>query len=330
MDKSTYLNQLYWILPIFIGNIIIPIIAFLPNIKKKHELKKDAYFWGFIISIVLFNASLAYFIGIFAYINIQIESTIQHSFWTIWFISLAIISIIEWRIYCFTNKNKASITVSMSPNHYKNLILNAEKDAKTIRFIPKRITVMFKSDAMIKAIAKIRFGEGSAYYTSYVMEHTERKNSFYTSLLNKRVVVYEIHNENELIEYIKSKSHIGADGIDKQYFIDMINEWKRFMIDFPHNYYVRLTKESVPIKYEIIDDKKLVIHESVGNESRGRLNAIMIDSQKVVSKIQDDFSNLWEHTPRDRRQNEDVIKFIDNVLLPILTEKNTNGNEDEK
>ena len=324
MDKDIYLKQLSWIIPIFVANIVIPIVAFLSNNGKKHKLKKDAYFWGFMFSIILGNVFLAYFIGFFAYINVQFESTIQHSFLAIWFVSFFVISTIEGMCYYFVikNKDKVTITVSMSPNDYKNLILNAEKEAKTIWLMPKRITVMFKSDAMIKAIAKNRFGgEGSAYYQSYVIEHIERKNSFYTSLLNKGLVVYELHSEDELIEYVKSKSHIGADGIDKKHFIDMINEWKRFMIEYPSNYYVRLTRKKIPIKYEIIDDKKLIIHESVGDESRGRLNAIMVESKSVVGKIRNDFSNLWEHTPSDKRQNEDVIKFIDDVLLPILTKE---------
>jgi hypothetical protein len=318
LTKEEYLANFMLIIPLLIIDIVVPIVKFIPNIRKQHEFKRDANFWGFLITLAVGNALIAYIIGILAYV--KFESSIQRQSWIIWIISVVVISAIEgvFYRYIYKNDNRANIKISMSPDDYKDLILDAEKDAKKIWMMPKRITVMFKSDAMIKEMATARFGdEGSKYFNPYVLEHTQRKASFLTSL-TKGGIFYELHNEDDLIAYIKSKSHIGVDGIGNQHLIDMIMEWRRYLSAYPHHYFVRIINEKIPIKYEIIDNKKLIIHESVGADSGGRLNAIMIDSPSVVSKISSDFSNIWERAPKDKRTNESVIKFIDDVLLPML------------
>jgi hypothetical protein len=212
---------------------------------------------------------------------------------------------------------KALINISMSPNDYKGLILSAEKGARIICILPKRIHVMFKTPAFIRYTAERRFGVGSEYIQAYEDEHTERKAALYQGL-NNGLVIREMHNKKDLISYVNRRTHHDVKNIEKNHFIDMLNEWKRVLTQYPNNYHVRLTDENIPLKYELIDNKKMVMHESVGSNSRDRLNAIMIESPTVVSKISNDFSQVWERVSQETRSNTSIINFIDTVLLPLL------------
>lgn len=121
-----------------------------------------------------------------------------------------------------------------------------------------------------------------------------------------------------LISYISKQAHNGVDNIEKEYFIEMLNEWKRILLQYPNSYFVRLTDENLPLKYELINRRKMVMHESIGSDSRDRLNAILIENSIIVKKISNDFSQIWERIESANRDNQYTINFIDTVLLPIL------------
>lgn len=319
MAKEVYLAQLQWIIPTLIIDLFIPIIAFVPKLKKRKEIKIDGDFIGFIITLIVANCLFSYIIGILSYVKADFEETPIRSYVYIWTISLIIICIIEGLIFFVWTKHeaKATIKISMSPKDYKNLILEAEKGAKSIWFMPKRIHVMFKSQSFIHYLAEKRFGVGSEYIQDYENEHIARKAALYQGLVNG-MIIHELHNKNDLICYIKEKTHNGVDNIEKQFFIEMLNEWKNILNSFPNNYCVRLTDDYIPLKYEIIDGEKIVIHESVGNNSRDRLNAIFIENSFIGKKISDDFLQVWEKVNANCRNNQYVIEFIDNDLLPLL------------
>jgi len=317
MSKDMYLQQLTWIVPMLVVDLFIPIITFIPKLRKKKKFNVDADFIGFVITLIIANCAVSYIIGILSYVKIDDNPT--HSYIVTWVISFVALVIIEG-IICYCNikqDSKVLIEISMSPNDYKELILAAEKNAKTIWLMPKRIHVMFKSNSFIQYLAEKRFGCGSEYINAYINEHNTRKAALYTGL-NNGLVIHELHNKKDLISYIKKKSHNGVGEIENEYFVEMLTEWKRVLKQFPSNYYVRLTDENIPLKYEIIDNKKMVMHESVGLDSRDRLNAILIDNQLIVSKIGNDFSQVWERVKPNYRNNQDVIDFIDGELLPLL------------
>lgn len=317
MTKSVYLEQLIWIIPMLIIDLIIPIIAFIPKLRKKDEFKIDGDFIGFIITMVVADGLVAYMIGIFSYVQLNDNPICPYGL--IWIVTFVVLCIIEF-ILCFSwvkQEPKAKIEISMSPNDYKELILNAEKGAKTIWLMPKRIHVMFKSDAFIDYLAVKRFGEGSEYIHAYKNEHIARKSALYQGL-NDGLIIHELHNKDSLISYVKKQSHNGVDNIEKSYFVDMLNEWKRILAAYPNNYFVRLTDENLPLKYELINKRRMVMHESVGSTSRDRLNAILIENAVIVEKISNDFSQIWERVDSAHRNNQYIIDFIDTVLLPLL------------
>lgn len=317
MTKSVYLEQLIWIIPMLIIDLIIPIIAFIPKLMKKDEFKIDGDFIGFIITMVVADGLVAYIIGIFSYVQLNDNSICPYGL--IWIVTFVVLCIIEFILCCSWVKQepKAKIEISMSPNDYKELILNAEKGAKTIWLMPKRIHVMFKSDAFIDYLAVKRFGEGSEYIHAYKNEHIARKSALYQGL-NDGLIIHELHNKDSLISYVKKQSHNGVDNIEKSYFVDMLNEWKRILAAYPNNYFVRLTDENLPLKYELINKRRMVMHESVGSTSRDRLNAILIENAVIVEKISNDFSQIWERVDSAHRNNQYIIDFIDTVLLPLL------------
>ena len=322
MLKSVYLDHFTWVLPCLIIDILIPIFSFLPKLKKKDEFKYDVDFWGFVITLVVANGLLSYVFGIFAYV--KFEDNLVRSYVIFWIVSFIILVAIEFLIYFLWMKKeaKASIEISMSPNDYKELILNIERDAKTIWLMPKRIHVMFKTQAFIHYLAEKRFGVGSEYIQAYEDEHTDRKAALYRSL-NNGLVMHELHNKSDLIAYIKKKALPSVDSSEKRYIIEMLTEWKRILNQFPNSYCVRLTDENIPIKYELIDCKKMVIHESVGSNSRDRLNAIMIESRTIAKRISNDFSQIWERVPANERNNTYVVSYIDTYLLPLLKKDTT-------
>ncbi len=319
MTKDVYFGHLTWIIPTLIIDLIIPIFGFIPRLKKKNEFKADGDFIGFIITMVVANSFFSYIIGTIAYIKVEFEDESISPYGHIWIIAFFILCVIEGVLYYLYTKHeeKATIEISMSPKDYKELILAAENGAKNIWFMPKRIHVMFKSQAFIRYLAEKRFGIGSEYIQDYENEHIARKAALYQGL-NNGMIIHELHNKNDLILYVKEKTHNGVNNIEKEYFIEMLNEWKRIMQLFPTSYCVRLTDEYIPLKYEIIDGKKMVMHESVGSDSRDRLNAIFMENPIIVKKISNDFLQVWERVNQNYRSNQSVIDFIDNELLPLL------------
>ena len=319
MTKSTYLQQLVWIIPMLIVDLIFPIIEFVSKQRNKEKIKFDGRTIVFIITIIIFDCLVSFLIGTVSFLDIKMENNPLISYKSIWVISFILICIIEIIIYYVYTKRKpkVSMKVSMSPNDYKELILDAEKGAKTIWLLPKRIHVMFKSPAFIHYLAEKRFGVGSTYIRAYENEHTVRKASLYEGL-NNGLVIFELHNKKELIKYISKKSHNGIENIEISFFIEMLNEWKRVLEQYPNNYFVRLTDENIPLKYELIDNRKMVMHESVGENSKDRLNAILIENPAIIKTISDDFLQIWERVSGDYRDNMKIIEFIDEVLLPKL------------
>jgi len=319
MLRDVYLGNLLWIVPLLLATLLVPIIKFIPSMRKKGKVRFDADFVGFLIFLILANVAISYIVGIFAYVRVALESTPVRSYMHIWiitFISLSALQVIAYFLWR-KQEQKALISVSMSPNDYKNLILSAEKGARLICILPKRIHVMFKTPALIRYTAERRFGTGSEYIQAYEDEHTERKAALYQGL-NSGLIIREMHNRKALISYVQQRAHHDVENIEKVHFIDMLNEWKRVLAQYSSNYFVRLTDENLPLKYELIDNKKMVMHESVGSNSRDRLNAIMIESTGIVSTIANDFSQVWERVPQNQRSNVAMIEFIDNVLLPLL------------
>lgn len=215
------------------------------------------------------------------------------------------------------NYYTAITSTSMTPSEYKELILRAEKDAKSILLLPKRLTVMFKSDEMIRDMARKRYGDGSPYVNAYVSEHTERKAAFYSKLDNG-CKVYEIHNREELIKYLtKHQNHVGINQVDDNHVIEMLKLWKKAIVQYRDRYHVAFTDEPLPLKYELVDDRKFIIHESAGKKSLIRLNAIFVNSPEFGKRVHEDFFSIWERTDPEYKSSDYIISWIDDMIQKL-------------
>ncbi|NBJ00314.1 hypothetical protein D3Z62_09140 [Lachnospiraceae bacterium] len=221
------------------------------------------------------------------------------------------------------NFTKVNIRLSMSPKDYKELILKMENNSKEILLLSKRMTVMFKSELMIQEMAKKRFGEGSPHIEAYIDEHTLRKASFF-SALESGCKIYEIHNKAELEKYLKERSHVGIGQVGYEHIIQMVKNWKKTMHDYPKQYFVALTEESIPFKYELVNREWMVIHESVGAQSDQRMNALFINSKEIVKDVRKDFFSIWERTNNVDKDKSNIDTWLDKIIKVIKGENEIN------
>lgn len=204
---------------------------------------------------------------------------------------------------------KSTVVVSTSPSEYAELITEAEKGAEEILLLPKRLTVMFKSDEMIEEMAIKRFGEGSHYIKKYIEEHMSRKSSF-KNILENGGKIYEIHNKNEIETYLKIRNHVGIGIIEQHHISMMLEKWKNAMSKYSNQYFVGLTETTIPIKYELINCEKVIIHESTGTDTDQRMNALFITSKEVGKKIHKDFFTIWQGIDPSNRNKDQLINWI--------------------
>ena len=225
----------------------------------------------------------------------------------------------------------ANVKVSLDPVGYLEMVFLTEGNATHIKTMPKRIHVMFKSEEFIELIARHRYGTHGEGYQPYIEFHKKRKRIIDEGL-KQGMVIEELHYIDSLIDYCKKRRHNGVDiSLDPKYFRDMLRRWKMLLIAQKRapekcKYYVRLTDKDIFLKYEIIDNDTVLIHEPVGNRSKTRLNALMIQGNDVTKEVERDFRERWEHQCIDERNridyrdNESVITFIDTILFPIVYE----------
>ena len=123
----------------------------------------------------------------------------------------------------------------------------------------------------------------------------------------------EIYSLEELTSYYQKGIHgfhirMSDDSIS-QTFANWINAIEQF-----DHYHVALTSEPLPLKYEVINDIFVVMHEVVGQADAHRVNAISIESMQVAQKFQSDFDLIWERTAKDFRDKNFVLDTIKELI----------------
>jgi hypothetical protein len=216
------------------------------------------------------------------------------------------------------NGSMGSVYVSRSPQQYRNLIIEAEHSAKRIDRIPKRLSVLFKSGATIRFIAEQRFGEGSSNIEHYIEEHEERATQFYTNL-RRGMRCRELYSMRDLIEYFRSGKHGDSVILAKGHLRDNLARWIDTIKLYP-NYQVAITKERLPIKYEVINGEVVVIHEAIGRNDRGRLNALAVESRHAAREFIEDFDLIWDRIPAKDRRRDAILEWIEANLAEHVVE----------
>jgi hypothetical protein len=211
------------------------------------------------------------------------------------------------------------VRVCMSSSQYGDAILSIEREARRIDRMTKRISAIFKDPSEVEAIAARRFGPGSRQAEAYRWEHSERHRVFMENLTGKGGVCREVYQVEELRRYFNERHH-GVDvTLPRSIIRRTAREWLSVLAAHD-NYYVGLTLDPIPIKYQIFDQKNVVIHEAAGKMDGQRLNALILSQADVVASFQSDFDSVWDRIPVEMRTTKTVVAFIETELMPFLDE----------
>ena len=212
-----------------------------------------------------------------------------------------------------------SVQLCASSAAYARTIIDIESTAERVDRMVKRVSAIFKDPAAVQAIAERRFGPGSRQATAYIDEHRERHRLFVERLAHHDTTCREIYNRDELLRYVRSPSH-GIDIVlERDYLRRTLTEWLRCLRTYD-NYHVGITTDPTPLKYQVYDEARVVLHEAAGSLDGQRLNAIIIDGRGAAAAFQTDFENVWERIPAHMRSRLEVAAFIESELLPLVVE----------
>jgi hypothetical protein len=217
-----------------------------------------------------------------------------------------------------TNTREVLVEVTSSPREYKDRILNVEADASTIDRIPKRISVVFKDERTVIEIAEQRFGEGSSSIEHYVTEHRQRREQFLSALVEGRLRCREIYNKAELLAYVSTRRHGKTVDLSLSAMGRTIKDWVD-AIDSHQHYFVGLTDDPLPFKYQIVNGLTVSMHEAIGTADSHRLNGLLITSGAVAQKFQQDFEVVWDRIAPSERTRASVVAWLRSNLLPELS-----------
>lgn len=218
----------------------------------------------------------------------------------------------------------SAVSTSKDAVEYRQTIVALELGARRLDRIPKRLSVVFKSGDAVRSIAAQRFGPGSDSARAYVEEHDERARQFFQSL-SAGCSYREIYSRSELMEYVATRRHGKRAQLSVQQMREGLEKWIHTIQMYP-SYQVAITDEKLPFKYELVDQRILVLHEALGENDRGRVNALVLEDQKVARDFQVDFNSVWERVEPADREAQRTIAWITTTLIAQLEQtEDANG-----
>lgn len=212
-------------------------------------------------------------------------------------------------------KMPAEIRTATSPAEYKTIIIAAEASALRIDRIPKRIFVVFKDEATTATIAATRFGAGSPSVAHYLEEHRQRKAQFF-SALGRGMICREVYSRSDLKQYVTQRRH-GSVELPPDLILRSLRLWQQ-AIQLHENYLVAITDDPVPFKYEIVDQRTVIMHEAVEVSTLHRLNAIVINGKAASRRFVDDFELIWERVSPAMRDKSAIVEWVERELCQLL------------
>ena len=223
----------------------------------------------------------------------------------------------------------AGVYTFNSNKEYNDEINPLEEKAKEIIALTKRINIVFKPDELIKEMAEQRFGRTSFErfeknnYEVYVGAHRKRKQAFFSYLAAGKIY-YEIYCGEELEKYVETFYHNGTHDLNREYMIELINNWLKAIREYENYHVIICCKEGVaiPLKYKIYDRKYVVMHDSVGKHPQNRVNSFMITDGEAVSKFVLDFETIWNLADYQNQSRESICQWIQvNLVEKYLQEE---------
>jgi hypothetical protein len=210
-----------------------------------------------------------------------------------------------------------TVVVCQSSAEYADRIIRIERNAVQIDRMVKRVSAIFKDPTAVEAIATRRFGAGSPQAEAYRREHRERHRIFIENVSAGTLRCREVYNLSELKRYFGARMHGLNVMLERDTLRRTAEEWLRSIAEY-QDYYVGLTEDPIPLKYQVIDQTCAVIHEAVGSLDGQRVNGIVVQDPSAVGIFQQDFEHVWERIPPKMRDRAVVIRYIRRELMPLL------------
>ena len=209
----------------------------------------------------------------------------------------------------------AYVLTHSTTSQYHKSVAAIEERGTDFRYVQYRISPYFLPSAAVAYVADSRFGTGNPLREAYIDAQARRRKAFF-QLIARGACVREIYPRDRLLNYIATGTHAGGLWpLTPELMRDLIIEWRNAILTFP-NYMVGIADDSVPMKYHLVDEATVIIHEPIGRGDSHRLNSIFILDQEVGRQFATDFDLVWELIDPKWRDPESLRVWIDNELLP--------------
>jgi hypothetical protein len=208
------------------------------------------------------------------------------------------------------------ILVNSSVADYRKAVIAAEGGGRDFAFIQRRIAPYLLSDSMLRLIASQRFGDGHPEMNAYISSHQRRRQAFFESL-DSGARYREMFSRQTILHYVKSGTHSEEMWpLPSSAIVDVLKNWRDALLHHP-NYYVGISDHSLPIKYHLIDNECLILHEPVGKGDDIRLNSFFIYGKEIGAVVVRDFDVIWGLIDPEWRDRQKIARWIKDELIPL-------------
>ena len=132
------------------------------------------------------------------------------------------------------------------------------------------------------------------------------------------MVCREIYNKSEVISYVIGRKHGRRVTLTPSQMEETLMRWRDAIRESQGKYLVGLTDTPLPFKYELIDGMHFIMHEAIGQNDEGRMNAFSITGAEFCKKPSNDFEIIWNSIPALFRDPSYVSKWIETDLVDEL------------
>jgi hypothetical protein len=209
----------------------------------------------------------------------------------------------------------AHVATYAASDAYHRAIVQLEEQGSEFCFVQYRIAPYFLPEAAVEHVASLRFGAGSPLKEKYIEAQRKRRDAF-NHLIARGARVREIYPRSRLVSYIKTGTHLGEMWpLTPDQMVELLSGWRHAIASFP-NYTVAIADESVPMKYHLIDEKAVILHEPIGRGDSHRLNSVFILNETIGARFSEDFEMVWDLIEPAWRDSEKIVSWIDTTLIP--------------
>ena len=218
------------------------------------------------------------------------------------------------------NAPLAHALANVSVGAYRDAVVSAEEDAHDYAFVQRRVAPYFNSDDMLRFIATQRFGAGNREADAYVSAHRRRRDAFFASLASG-ARYREMFERRALLSYVRTGTHSAEMWpLTPDTMLDLLENWRTALRE-QSNYYVGITDEAMPLKYHVIDNERLVLHEPIGKGDAIRFNSLFVYSRDIAEIVASDFELVWGLIDPEWRDRQRIAAWIQDELMPLARQR---------